>query len=55
MFGGWLDKYGNTGYTYIFIFMIATCVFGVLNALWAKSLDKKCKAGKEMDLSKIAE
>ena len=52
MFGGWLDKYGNTGYTYIFTFMIAMSIVGILNALWAKSLDKKCKAGqKSLDLS----
>lgn len=52
MFGGWLDKYGNTGYTYIFTFMIAICIVGILNAIWAKSLDKKCKAGKKsLDLS----
>ena len=53
MFGGWLDKFGNQGYTYIFIFLTLNCVVGILNALWAKSLDKKCKAGKTMDLSKL--
>ena len=47
MFGSWLDKFGNTGYTYIFTFMIAMCVAGILNALWAKNLDKKCKSGKK--------
>lgn len=55
MFGGWLDKYGNTGYTFIFLFMIATCVLGIANALWAKSLDRKCKAGKKsLDLSRLS-
>ena len=45
MFGTWLDKYGNTGYTYIFIFLIAICIVGILNAFWAMSHNKKCLAG----------
>lgn len=46
IFGSWLDKYGNGGYTYIFITLIACCIGGALSCLWAVSHDKKCKAGK---------
>ncbi len=53
MFGGWLDKFGNKGYTMIFVFLAVICVIGILNAMWAKSLDKKCQAGKTLDLSKL--
>jgi len=53
MFGSWIDKFGNTGYTYIFTFMIIMSVAGILNALWAKRLDKQCKAGRTLDLSRL--
>ncbi|MBQ9972041.1 MAG: hypothetical protein IJP24_00835, partial [Firmicutes bacterium] len=53
LFGTWLDKFGNQGYTYIFIFLAADCVVGILVALWAKRLDKQCLNGREMDLSKL--
>lgn len=46
IFGGLLDSLGNEGYTYIFLILIANCVFGILNMLWARSHDKKCKEGK---------
>lgn len=48
MFGTWLDKFGNTGYTYIFFFLIGICVLGVLNSLWAMDHNKKCLAGKRV-------
>lgn len=48
MFGSWLDKYGNQGFTYIFLFLIASCIGGILVALWAKKLDKDCKSGKKV-------
>jgi len=48
MFGTWLDKFGNTGYTYIFLFLIGICVLGVLNSLWAMDHNKKCLAGKRV-------
>ncbi|MBE6031024.1 MAG: MFS transporter [Clostridiales bacterium] len=54
MFGQWLDTKGNAGYTMIFIFLAAICVLGILNALWAKRLDKQCKAGRTLDLSKLS-
>ena len=48
LFGSWIDNYGNRGFNFIFIFLIINCIFGILNALWAKSHDKKCKAGKRV-------
>ena len=45
MFGSWIDKYGNNGFTYIFLFLIASCAGGILVAFWAKKLDRDCKAG----------
>lgn len=48
MFGTWLDKFGNTGYTYIFLFLIGICVLGVLNSLWEMDHNKKCLAGKRV-------
>ena len=48
MFGSWIDKYGNTGFTYIFLFLIADCILGILIALWAKKLDRDCKSGKKV-------
>jgi len=32
LYGSWLDKYGNTGYTYIFIFIGVICVVGLTSA-----------------------
>lgn len=32
MFGGWLDKFGNGGYKYIFIYLAVTCIVGMLGA-----------------------
>ncbi|MBQ9972400.1 MAG: hypothetical protein IJP24_02650, partial [Firmicutes bacterium] len=34
--------------TYIFLFLIASCIGGILVALWAKRLDKQCKNGRVM-------
>ena len=48
MFGSWIDKYGNNGFTYIFLFLIASCAGGILVALWAKKLDRDCKAGRKV-------
>ena len=45
LFGWWLDKYGNQGYTYIFIFLIVSCVIVVLNSYWVRSHEKKVRAG----------
>ena len=32
MFGNWIDQYGNTGYTYIFMFLIFLCFVGVVTS-----------------------
>ena len=47
LFGGWIDKHGNAGYTMIFTTLIVICVVGILNAFWAKRLDKQCREGKK--------
>ena len=54
MFGSWIDKFGNQGFTYIFMFLIGDCIFGILIALWAKRLDKQCQNGRTMNLGKLA-
>lgn len=48
LFGAYIDKFGNQGYTYVFLTLIALCVIGILNALWILSHDKKCKEGKRV-------
>ena len=48
IFGAWLDKYGNAGYSMIFITLITMCVLGSLVALWAMSHNKKCLAGQRV-------
>ena len=53
MFGSWIDKFGNQGFTYIFMFLIGNCIFGILIALWAKRLDKQCQNGRTMNLGKL--
>lgn len=56
LFGTLIDKFGNQGYTYIFIILIADCVLGILNAMWARSHNKKCESGERtIDLSGLAE
>ena len=52
LFGSLIDKFGNAGYNYIFMILIADCILGILNALWARSHDKKCLSGERtLDLS----
>ena len=54
VFGGLIDKFGNAGYNYIFMILIVNCIFGILNALWARSHDRKCRSGQRvMDLSAL--
>ena len=48
LYGHWLDKYGNAGYSMIFITLITMCVLGSLVALWAMSHNKKCLAGQRV-------
>ena len=33
LFGNWLDKFGNNGYRYIFIYTIVVLIIGVVNAI----------------------
>ena len=47
LLGSWLDKYGNTGYEYIFNFLIGLCVVGVIAAL-AMVLSNKRSADKKI-------
>lgn len=32
MFGNWLDRLGNAGYRYIFIYLAATCIVGIIGS-----------------------
>ena len=45
-FGSFIDKYGDTGYKYIFMVLIGVCVLGILNAMWAGAHNKKCLEGR---------
>ena len=54
LFGSFIDKHGNAGYTMIFTVLICICVAGILNALWAKKLDKQCRNGRTFDLSGLS-
>ena len=45
--GGWLDKYGNTGFTYIWIWTIACGIIGIILAVITTNYAKKLKAKKE--------
>ncbi len=51
MCGTFIDKFGINGYKMIFAFFIVDCALGTLNAMWAGRFNKKCLAGKSMDLS----
>ena len=54
LFGHWLDKHGNGGYTYILWFLVISGVIVTLNAFWILSHDKKCKAGLRVPRGGIA-
>ena len=41
MFGSWLDKLGNAGYNYIFIFLTVVSAVGLLLTLFVRSRAKK--------------
>lgn len=41
LYGYWLDKFGNTGYTYIFIYAVVVLVLGFLNSLLIRGYKKK--------------
>lgn len=46
VFGHWLDKYGNGGYTFIFLTLIGCAIGLIISTTWAVSHNKKCLAGK---------
>ena len=50
LLGSWLDKYGNTGYQYIFNFLIGLCVVGVIAAL-AMVLSNRISANKKLTVN----
>ncbi len=52
MFGHWIDKFGNGGYTYIFMFLAADCILGIICALGIGRHHKKCLEGKRVQLLK---
>ncbi len=41
MFGSWLDKMGNGGYNYIFMFLVAMCVIGLVTTIFVRMRAKK--------------
>ena len=43
LFGTWIDKYGNDGYTYMFIFLAGMCLVGLIATLGVVYYDKKSK------------
>ena len=47
LFGHWLDKYGNGGYRYIFMFLIFCAICAFTMSIAAQWLDKKCLAGEK--------
>lgn len=53
MYGRFIDDYGVVGYKLIFVSFIVVCALGICNALYAGSLNKKCLAGKKMNLGKL--
>ncbi|WP_053364966.1 MFS transporter [Bacillus sp. FJAT-27245] len=44
LFGNWLDKYGNQGYQYIFIYTIAVLIIGVVNSFLSIKYKKKVES-----------
>lgn len=47
LYGSWLDKYGNQGYTYIFISMLAFCVAGIACAAYIIRVHKRISMQKQ--------
>ena len=52
LFGHWIDVYGNGGFTYIFLFLTADCILGVLLAIGIGRHHKKCQEMKRVQLVK---
>ncbi|MBQ3123590.1 MAG: MFS transporter, partial [Firmicutes bacterium] len=55
MFGIFLDKYGLNGYKMIFMAFVVNCIIGILNAMLAGRFNKKCLAGKKMNLKGLVD
>jgi MFS family permease len=47
VFGKWLDKYGQTGYTYMFTYQLVVLVIGVITAITVLRIKKKINIAKE--------
>lgn len=45
--GHWIDKYGNTGYRYLFLFQLIILVIGILGSIFALAYKKKYHSEKE--------
>lgn len=50
LFGNWLDKYGNAGYNYIFIYTMVVLAIGVVNAILTVRYVKKKEKEELKDL-----
>lgn len=44
LFGNWLDRFGNKGYNYIFIFLTIMCVVGLLTSIGVLYYGKKVES-----------
>jgi len=54
LFGNWLDKYGQVGYKYMFIFQIIVLIIGMFTALMVLKMKKKSNViKKKLDVEKI--
>ena len=55
LIGHWLDKYGNTGYTYAFTFQAIVMAIGIAAMLYALSYKKKLEAKKASEVRGAAD
>ncbi|EBQ6150852.1 MFS transporter, partial [Salmonella enterica subsp. enterica serovar Enteritidis] len=47
----WLDKYGETGYSYIFMLSVACALLGVVATFLLRQINRREAAGGGMTLS----
>ncbi len=52
MYGDWLDKYGNGGYTYMFIFQLVVVVVGIATSTYVVMRKKRLDAQKQPEEGK---
>ncbi|MCB5712441.1 MFS transporter [Lactonifactor longoviformis] len=50
LFGHWLDNYGKTAYTYMFVFQTIVLVIGIGAAFMIIRMSKKCKKAEDVKL-----